>query len=643
MSTPAEVVADQFDKATSYVTDALAQTETFTNALANAIYASPTISITWTAIDPPSSTTIPDLPPQVDAILDTLEWDQDGSIEGSKPADLSISAPTIDIDDFTEDAPVVDIPDAPALDFGDAPVVDYGSKPVAPTLTEPTLPDDPSITLPDEPTFLALSTPTYGGLDLHPDEAPDTSAITPLQLDAPTPYSYTPGPQYASDLLEALKAVLSNRANSATGLSAAVEQALWDRARAREIQVVAANEAEVTRTNENLGFALPTGALAAQLRKAQQDGIDKISTLSRDIAIKQAELEQDNLKIVVEQGIQLEGRLIDYSYNMERLAFETAKTVAENAVAVHNAGVEKYRALLAYYAEFRATYQALIEAERLKLDEYRAKLQAEQTKADVNRTLVEQYKASIEAQLAFIRIFEAQLQAVKAQVDINQAKVASFGEEIKAYVAGVNGETAKIEAYKINAEAQKTRVESFDAQVRAQLSRVEVFKSQVGAYSAKVQGQGEKARAQLSYYDGVVRAKTSEWEAWSARVRGETSRFDSLTRMSNALLDGYKARTDAVLKVAQQDIERWRVGIGQYEAQQNYTLQAAKINADIVSANRQATLDAAKAGAAIYAQLTGSAMGMIHTSAGVSASASNSVSYSYSNDTEDAAPTVTAV
>lgn len=52
-----------------------------------------------------------------------------------------------------------------------------------------------------------------------------------------------------------------------------------------------AREQEVMRTAEELGFPLPSGVLAGLLADAGREFHDKLSGLSRDIAIKQAELE----------------------------------------------------------------------------------------------------------------------------------------------------------------------------------------------------------------------------------------------------------------------------------------------------------------------------------------------------------------
>ena len=62
--------------------------------------------------------------------------------------------------------------------------------------------------------------------------------------------------------------------------------------------------------------------------------------------------------------------------------------------------------------------------------------------------------------------------------------------------------------------------------------------------------------------------------------------------------------------------KRWEAELKQYEAGQNYVLQAAKINGDFTSATNNIRLDAAKVGAQVYAQLAASAYGMINASAG---------------------------
>ena len=611
MATPAEVVASSFAQAQTYANNAQTALSGFTSALDGAIYAPPTVSVTWNSLAAPSLPSLPAQPTLPDITFDAPV----------EPTALALDEPTMTFDEFTEAAPTTSFPTAPTLS--------YGTVPDVPAVGAVAVPSAPTITLPDAPTYLALSTPTFGGVDMHEDWLANLENIPPLTLVEPTPYTYSPGPQYASALLTDLKATLLSRLSGGTGLPTAVEQAIWDRGRSREAQIGLANEAEIMRNSEALGFQLPAGVLAAQLRQAQQDTYDKLSALSRDVMIKQAELEQENIKQTIDEGIRMEGQLIDYSYKLEQLTFESAKFTAENAVAIYNAMVDQYKALLEAYQTYATVYKTLIEAELSKVEVFKAEIAAEQAKADVNRALVEQYKAEVDVRMSYVEIFRAQVDGAKVLVEIEQAKIGAAGEQIRAYTAQVNAETAKIEAYKAGVQAESEKVKVYAV-------KADVFKTKVGA-------QAEQARLNISYYEALTRTKSLEWDGYRAKADAEKSRMQALAAQSGSLLDGYKAAMAAVVASAETTTKVWETQIKQYEAAQQITLNGAKINGDFVIATNNARLDASKVGAQVYAQLTSSAYGMINANAGVSATGSTNVSYNYSNDTESAAPTVTSV
>jgi len=612
MASPAEVVAAQFANATTYANSAKDQLTTFAVALNAAIYAPPTISSSWSS---PAAPSVPDLLP-----LPTLTPIVFNSITPVSP--LNIVEPTdTTIDLFTETAPSVSMPVAPVLNYGVVPVI--------PSVASVAIPTAPLLAVVAVPSYLALNTPTFAGVNLRPDYLTRLENIPTLDLVSPTPYSYARGAEYASSLLTTLKAKLLERMAGGTGLAPAVEQAIWDRARSRETKIALANEAEVMRSSEAMGFQLPVGVLASQLREAQQGYFEKLSGFSRDVAIKQADLEQENLKQTIAQGMELEGRLIDYSYKLEQLTFEAAKATAENAIQLHNAQIEKFKSLLTAYQIYAQVYDTIIKAELAKVEVYKAQLQGEQTKADLNRSLVEQYKASIEAGMAQVEVYRAQVGAANTLVQLEQTKIGAAGEQIRAYVAQVNAETSKVEAYK--------------AGVQAETAKVEIYRIKAGAHSAIVSAQAENARMKLGRFTALYQAKTIEYEGFRSLVSAENSRVEALARQSGSLLDSYKITANVSEAKANMTARIYEASVKQYEASQQLAMSAGKINTDSIIATNNARLDAAKVGAQVYAQLTSSAYGMINTSAGVSASGGTSVSYSYSNKTATAPASITVI
>lgn len=249
-----------------------------------------------------------------------------------------------------------------------------------------------------------------------------------------------------------------------TALPADIEAAIWDRARDREVATMQASIDVVTRDSEALGFALPAGVTADGVRMAQRNYYDKVSELSRDIAIKNAELMLSNAQKAGDQAIQIEG-----------------------------------------------------------------------VRADVR--------------------------------------------------AKVHGSAAQL--------------------VAAALDR----KNRAVEVATKVEG----------------------------------TITDIAEKRSRVAIDAFRGGIEVFRASVDQDVKHWETNIRQYEAQQTYTFNAQKLNADLLRANADINLEAAKVGAQTYAQLFASAWSNTSVSAGVSADSKNSVSYSYNNDTSNKPAAVIAI
>lgn len=88
-----------------------------------------------------------------------------------------------------------------------------------------------------------------------------------------------------------------------TGISAAVEAQIWQRDRDRVTMEGLRAEAQALGEFTGRGFSLPPGAAAARLRDIKIGQIESMQASSRDAAIKQAEMEVENVRFAVEQAI----------------------------------------------------------------------------------------------------------------------------------------------------------------------------------------------------------------------------------------------------------------------------------------------------------------------------------------------------
>lgn len=588
-SGPAEIVQDQFLRARDYVNVATQDAKDAQKALTDSIYQPPQIDVRWSTLAAPNLLPIPDQP-KIPGI--------DFHVPDGMPGAFTGSMKDVQFSDFNTPAPT--------LNFGVAPTIDIGQAPALPEWRDVAIPDAPDMVLPDLPAMLNLQVHSFGGVNLHEDWLDKLDDIPELSLLQPERMKYKPGARYASELLDNLKAALNARIHGGTGLSPIVEQQIWDRARDRETQIALAREQEIIRSAEALGYPLPSGVMTGQLSDARREYHDKLSGLSRDESIKAADLEQQNVRDSIQAALQLEGQLMDHHHKWETLLFESSKAEADSAIAVHNAGIEHYKALLAGYQAYASAYDTLIKAELSKIEVFKALLQSEQIKADINKSLVDRYKAEIEGRMAAVEIYKVQVQAAQSLVEVERTRIQAGAEQIKAFVATVNAKQSELELYKVKISAEGTKAE--------------VWGRQVQAYGIKVGAQAERSRAEVARFQALISAKGLEWDGWKAKLAAETARIESAARQSSVILDSYRIGAHAAEAQANSYMYRWQADIKQYEASRELTFRIEKANKDAIIHANDARIGAYQVIYTTNCQRIASAWNAVNTSAQISAS-----------------------
>lgn len=295
------------------------------------------------------------------------------------------------------------------------------------SIAPPSLP-----TLPATPTLptITYNAPTEPAAFV--DTAPAVTVIEDFDIEAPS----------TSTLLSMLTNTIIARVSGGSGLSPAVEAAIWDRARSRETKLALANEDEIARTSEAMGFMLPAGVMVDQIRVAQQNYYDKLAEVSRDIAIKQAELEQSNVKDAIAAGTELEGQIIGI-YKTQADVY-SAKVAAKAEIA--RLGMARYESLIRAYQASVSAYESRVNAERTRIGAL----------TDQARTLVDGYRASAQAiestATMYSRLYEAQIKDYEA------------GQQIVLQAAKINGDNVNF------ANSTRTDAAKAGAQVYAQLT-----------------------------------------------------------------------------------------------------------------------------------------------------------------------------
>lgn len=504
----------------------------------------------------------------------------------------------------------------PNLMFGTAPAPDFGAAPAAPGIdlnfNFPTL----DLNLPAAPDLLSIANVSFDGVTL-----PTLSADVPvLTAVAPSILPYQEGQTYVSTLLDSL----TNDLNVAIAdgsyltLTQQAQAALWDAGREREYRQQADALAELERMEE-LGYAFPPGVFIDARLKIQTETDNTLTGLSRDIMVKQAELQLENLIKSREQAVALESKRIDYTNQIAQRAFESSKFVAEAAIQIFNAEIEGYKAQLDGYRTRAQVFDTLMRGAQTQVDIYKARLEGEKLKVDMDTALVQQYEARIRAQGLFVEIYKAELGAIETQANLQKIVVEAYGEQIRAYVGRINGFTAEVEAYKSGVEAQSV-VQS-------------AYKTSVDAYAATVNAGAQEANALIEGFKAQVSGYSAQLDGYRAAIQGMSEQAKAAAEFNTSAAEVYRAETGALSSYNEVLTKQWQASIEIAEKVAEVGIQAAKANGDLYISTKNIAVEAAKGGAQVAAQLGAAAMNAVsfHNSSSWSSSLSASLAGSVSN------------
>lgn len=176
-------------------------------------------------------------------------------------------------------------------------------------------------------------------------------------------------PDFAACLKTQIDSWICNTVqNGATGIPTAVENAIWQRSRERELQDAYRQEAEANAEFASRGFSLPAGVLSAQIQRIRQDAANKASTHSRDVAIKQAEIQIETIKFAVEQGVRLRLGIVQALIDFMRAKLGLYSLIKERAVSLVDAKRSLWQGAAAYYQALIAAAELQLKYDNIRID-----------------------------------------------------------------------------------------------------------------------------------------------------------------------------------------------------------------------------------------------------------------------------------
>jgi hypothetical protein len=465
------------------------------------------------------------------------------------------------------------VPDATLL--GGVPTINTGiTAPPAPTLstagiTKPTLHD---ITIPGAPTYsppeFVATRPTFDEAmptdlddlmhDSYVSMYPIMEQNAQTQLEA---YIDRMFPEFRAGLA-ALEDRLQTYLDGGTALKPEIETAIYNRTLDKTDREGQKQIDDVMGRAARAGWTMPSPMITAQVNNVQRDRRDNNARAAIDIAIKQAELEQNNLQFAVTQ-----------SSNLRQITLNAAMAYFTGLVQINGQALEYARQIVdavvrsfdiaARYAEVQTriyeaeanVYRARLEGALASIQVYEAQIRAVQAQVQVDESQVNLYRAQLEGVMTEANLYKTQVEAVEAQISIEKMKVELYASKVGAFTAQVNGFSAQWQGYAAAVNGEKAKVEASAEQVRAYSAEVQAYQARVQAAATEIESKVRVNAQKLEAYRTDVEAYKALVDATATSVGTEITSFNStiaaFTAKANAISEKSRAET-ANYSVAQQ-------------------------------------------------------------------------------------------
>jgi len=428
---------------------------------------------------------------------------------------------------------------------------------------------------------------------------------------------------YSSDLLTALEEKLAgDLATGGSGLGADTEQAIYDRAMARQATKTEELYNETLNYFSSRGHSQPPGALAYDLQVIRNIILQVETDLNNDILVQESKLAQENTHFIISTGIAYESKLMDYTNNLQQRALEAAKYTVEYAVILFDIKVKLYMAQLEAYKTYFLVFEAKIRAEIAKAEFYKAQIEGVKVAAEIQMLNVEIYKAQIEGINALVNLYNAQMNGAAIQAQVNKTRIEGYAVEVEAFKAKNEALIARYNAYQAQLAGETERVKMYMAQAQAYESRVGGYKAKADVEIARVQVEVERNKGEVQTFLAMVEKYKSDITA--AIAEGELAAKEEELKVDifKADVQKYAVEIDAIVKAYLGKIE-------EQKAQIEMSLKEADLQVQALLTQYELSNRTIESGAKIAAQLASSAMTAVSASAHIGYAEGRSDSRSY--------------
>jgi len=414
-----------------------------------------------------------------------------------------------------------------------------------PTITDRVVPDAPEIVFPE---FIATDpgaapeSPTDLAeryLEVYREQLPGMVQSIDGYMDTQI---LKFNPQFFAQMERLENKLASWIDDGGTALKPEIEEAIWDRSRERQAGEFRRVQDTAWSAAAAKGFTMPNGAVMGAILTARMAEADANTRTSNEIAIKQAELEQQNIQFAITTSADLRKSIINaalaYVGNLVSIngqASDAAKAIVQALVDVYNGQVKEFEARLTKWKAEADIYEVQHRGLLAQVEIYKAQLAALEAQTGVDTAKLQAYKTKMDSLQTLANVYRAQVDAVIAQAGLEKLKLEQFDAQVRVYAAKVQAKNAEWSGYEAQLRGRQVEMQTYDQELKTYLSEVDVWQKQLDS-------QIKRAEFDIRQNEALLRQYQAEWGAYESDIKAQSVIESSLVDAQKIQLQSVQAK-----------------------------------------------------------------------------------------------------
>lgn len=298
------------------------------------------------------------------------------------------------------------------------------------------------------------------------------------------------------------------------------------------------------------GFSAPQGALDKRIDATREEGRMRIAEANRSIATDSFNKQLDEVRFLIEKGLQLEALLYQRFTDQRNYEFEIFKYRMESYWNIFNAVTNLFNAQNEAFKVYFEVYRLEVEHQFKEIEAFRAELDAKRSVIEINQQEIQVYQTKLQALNTRVEVYNSQLRAVAQKNDVFKSQIDLYRTELEGVSNEIDLDKLQVQMYQSEMDAEKTKFSVNEMLLQNHSMRIQAYAAKNDVLIKNQSTNIDVAKLRLDKYQAQISQEKARIDYQLAESQNATNHFMQTVEMYKIGVQNRMAEVDYSAKIA---------------------------------------------------------------------------------------------